>query len=390
MQENNELPLTGYRVVDLTRNLAGPYFTMMLGDMGAEVIKIEPPKGDEMRKLFNFEGREPNSEDVFGMFNRNKRSAVVDLKTERGKEILTALIRRSDVFASNSAPGAIDRLGFDYETVREINPRIVYTTLSGFGSGDRRRAMDGVVQAASGIMDLNGREDDAPMPTGLHIGDLSSSLFAAYSTMGALLRAARTGQGGRIDIAMTDSLLALQSGPAAQYFATGKYPRGSVSNSNYRVPSAVFPTKDGKYIFLIGNNEIWPRLCKALSLEEYENHPHYIDNQTRVAHRDEVVATITNRLLQLARDEACRLLDENEVPNSPVLTLGEALDSDYAKRKEMVIELSGEMRGGRQPLKVMGVPYKMSGPQPGVRIGAPRLGQDTHYVVSELLGFSEA
>lgn len=384
--ENAALPLEGIRVVDLTRNLAGPYFTMMLGDMGADVIKVEPPTGDETRKLFRFEGRADDSEDLFGMFNRNKRSITLDLKSERGKQVLTELIRQGDVFASNSAPGVVERLGFSYETVREINPRIVYTTVSGFGPAERRRAYDGVVQAASGVMDLTGPTEGPPMPTGLHIGDLGASLFAAFSTTSALLRAQRTGLGGRVDVAMMDSLLALHSGAAAQYFTTGKYPRGSMSNSVYRVPSAVFPTGDGRFVFLIGNNEIWPRLCTALGLEDYVDHPHYVDNQARVANRDEVIGTITDRLMEMKLEDICRLLDENDVPNSAVATLDEALESDYVKRKEMVIEIGPDLRGGREPLRVMGVPYKLSGPQPGLRLGPPKLGEHTDSVISEVMG----
>jgi crotonobetainyl-CoA:carnitine CoA-transferase CaiB-like acyl-CoA transferase len=385
-----DLPLGGIRVVDLTRNLAGPFASMMLGDMGAEVFKIETPNGgDELRRLFQFPGRAADTEDYFGLYNRNKRSVTLDLKSPRGKEILWALVKKSDVFIQNLAPGATDRLGFGWEPVHALNPRMVYVNISGFGADDPRRAYDGVVQAASGVMDMTGQADGPPAVAGVAIGDLEAALFSAYATVSALMLAARTGRGTKVDVAMMDCLLAVQSGVAAEYLATGSGGSRLGAESPHRVPHNIYRTIEGRYVFLVSNNEIWPRLCEGLDLGSAATDPRFSTNQERVMHRDAANKLLADRIGQLPMAEVVKRLEAADVPHSPVATFPEALNTDYVEKHEMLVTIDGGLRDGREPIRVMGRPYKMSDGPPTVRLGPPRLGEANHYVIHELLGFPE-
>jgi crotonobetainyl-CoA:carnitine CoA-transferase CaiB-like acyl-CoA transferase len=385
------LPLEGIRVIDLTRNLAGPFCTMRLGDMGAEVIKIESPNGgDELRKLFRFPGRAEDTEDYFGLYNRNKRSLVLDLKSKEGKKVFWSLVEKSDVFIQNLSPGAVDRLGFSYEAMRSVNERMVYVNISGFGGEDGRKAYDGVVQAASGIMDMTGVADGPPSLCGIAVGDLQAALFSAFATVNGLMLAGRTGIGMEIEVPMMDCLLAVQTGVAAEYLATGEGGRRMGAESPHRVPHNIYPTSDGSYVFLVSNNEIWPRLCEGLELDEAADDPRFKTNQDRVAHRAAVNELLSRRISQLSCADICKRLEAAGVPHSPVATFPEVMDTDYVVKREMVATIEGEQRDGREPIRVMGRPYKMKGGPPLVRVGPPRLGEANDYVLHELLGFPES
>jgi len=387
-QNEVRYPLEGIRVVDLTRNLAGPFCTMMLGDMGAEVIKVETVGGgDELRKLFRFPGRAADTEDYFGLYNRNKRSLSIDLKTERGKEVLWELIRKSDAFVQNLAPGAVDRLGFSWDAVSKANERMVYVNISGFGLGDPRRAYDGVAQAGSGVMDMTGHPDGPPALAGVAIGDLEAALFSAYATVSALMLAQRTGRGAQIDVAMMDCLLAVQSGVAAEYLATNQGGVRLGAESPHRVPHNIYLTADDRWVFLVSNNDIWPRMCAALELPGAADDPRFATNQERVANRALVNKLLADRIRQLSTDDVLERLNAAGVPNSPVNTFAEMVESDYAAEREMVVTVGEEFRDGREPIRVMGRPYKISDGPPTIRLGPPKLGEANDYVVNEMLGF---
>jgi crotonobetainyl-CoA:carnitine CoA-transferase CaiB-like acyl-CoA transferase len=361
---------------------------MMLGDMGAEVIKVESPAGDELRQLYQFPGRAATSEDFFGMFNRNKRSLVLDLKSAPGKDVLTELLRKSDVFIQNLAPGAVGRLGFCYEAVRDINPAIVYVSISGFGSADPRRAYDGVVQAASGVMDQTGYPDGPPSLCGVQVGDLSAALFAAFSTVGALFAARATGQGTQIEVPMLDCLLALQSGVAAEYLATSTYSSRLGCETPHRVPYNIFPTSDARHIFIVTNNDIWPRFCRALGLDEATDDPRFVTNQLRVVNRELVNQTISARTSELTLDEMCQRLLAHDVPHSRVATLPEAIEDRGTDQHGMVVKIAGELRGDRESIRVMASPFRMEGNRLPVRLGPPALGEANSYVTDDLLGLT--
>jgi crotonobetainyl-CoA:carnitine CoA-transferase CaiB-like acyl-CoA transferase len=378
-------------VVDLTRNLAGPYCTMILGDMGAEVIKVESPSGgDELRHLYTFKGRDKETEDYFGMWNRNKRSLALDLKTPFGKRAMTELLKVSDVFVENLAPGAATRLGFGWEEMHALNPRLIYVSISGFGPDDPRRAYDGIVQAASGAMDQTGYPDGPPTYSGIAIGDLCAAFFATVTTLSTLYEVRRSGQGTRIDVAMMDCLIALLAGGAAEFLATGSYWGRLGAQTPHRVPHNIFKTADDRWVFIVSNNDIWPRLCNALDLNEYASDSRFNLNQDRVANRAKVNEILGDRIRQLALGDVCDRLTANQVPNSPVSTVAEVLSSEYVKRHQMVLDVAGELRDGRQPIKVMGTPYRMSRGQPKIRFGPPRLGEANQYVLHDLLGLAQS
>jgi crotonobetainyl-CoA:carnitine CoA-transferase CaiB-like acyl-CoA transferase len=382
------LPLAGIRVIDLTRNLSGPYSTMMLGDMGAEVIKVESPAGDELRQLYQFPGRAAASEDFFAMFNRNKRSVVLDLKSAQGQVALRELLRDSQVFIQNLAPGAVGRLGFGYDAVRDINPAIVYVNISGFGSADPRRAYDGVAQAASGVMDQTGYMDGPPTLCGVQVGDLSAALFAAFSTVSALFLARATGQGTQIDVAMLDCLLALQTGVAAEYLATGTYSSRLGCETPHRVPYNIFPTLDDRYIFIVTNNEIWPRFCQALDLGDAKDDPRFATNQLRVLNRQLANLMITTRTSELTLDDLCQRLTTHNVPHSRVATVPEAIAERGSDQHGMVVKITDELRGNREPVRVMASPYRIDGRRMPVRLGPPALGEATSHLLDNTFGLT--
>jgi crotonobetainyl-CoA:carnitine CoA-transferase CaiB-like acyl-CoA transferase len=360
---------------------------MMMADMGAEVIKVETPQGgDELRNLFKFPGRRADTEDYFGMYNRNKRSLAVDLKSPEGKDILWALVKKSDIFVQNLGPGAVDRLGFDWDSIRAVNEKMVYVNISGFGIGDSRRAYDGVAQAASGMMDMTGQADGPPALCGTAIGDVEAALFSAFAAVGALRMAERTGKGAQIDVAMVDCLLAIQSGVAAEYLAIKQGGSRLGAQSPHRVPHNIYQTSDGSYIFLVSNNEMWPRLCHGLDVSWAADDPRFRTNQDRVVHRAEVNELLGSKIGDLTREEVCGRLEAADVPHSAVQSFAEVIESERAARREMVITIEGELRGGREAIRVMGSPYKMSEAPPLVRLGPPVLGEANSYVIHELLG----
>ena len=381
-----DLPLQGVRVVDLTRNLAGPYCTMMLGDLGAEVIKVErPPTGDELRTLFPYPGRSLDAEDLFGMFNRNKLSVELDLKSEFGKRALAGLIAKSDIFVQNNAPGAVERLGFDYQTVSELNPAIVYVSISGFGAHDNRRAHDMIIQAASGVMDLTRAADGTPTACGLNVGDLAASLFAAFAAVSGLHQARTSGVGSNVEVAMFDSILALMSGATSSFLATGEYHTGSPARI-HRVPTDSFRTADGRYILIMGSGEAWPRLCTALTLHSAGSDPRFLTDSSRNEHREEVTKIVGDRVGALDLDAVVEALSKHDVPHQVVASLSEALTSEQVARRGMILDIGEELRGDREPVRVMGFPYMFNDGRPPVRLGPPKLGQDNDYVLGELLG----
>jgi crotonobetainyl-CoA:carnitine CoA-transferase CaiB-like acyl-CoA transferase len=261
--------------------------------------------------------------------------------------------------------------------------------ISGFGHGDDRRAYDGVVQAASGVMDLTGQPDGAPSACGVPIGDLGAALFAAFGTVNGIIGAMKSGHGARVDVAMMDCLLAIQSGVAAEYMTTGVYSSRIGAESPHRVPHNIYRTSDDRYVFLVSNNPIWARLCSALELGPLADDPRVQTNQDRVKHRDLVNRVLAGRIAELTVDDVCARLTAFDVPHSRVATLAEAIDSQYARDREMVLEIGDDLRDGREPIRVMGMPYKMTPVQPHVRYGPPVLGEANPFVIHDLLGLAD-
>jgi formyl-CoA transferase len=380
--------LSGIRVVDLTRVLTGPYCTMMLGDMGADVVKIEQPgKGDDTRAWGPpfIDGESA----YYLSINRNKRSITLNLKSEQGKEIIHKLIDQADVVVENFKPGAAERLGLDYESVRRRKPDIVYCSISGFGQegpSRDRAAYDLILQGMSGLMGVTGFEDGQPTRFGVPIADIAAGMFGAYATVSALFHRERTGEGQHIDTSMLGSGIALLSYQAAIYFATGQQPARTGNAHPIVAPYQTFQTKDGYVNVASGNDLIWARFCNAMGMEHLLEDPRFTDNAGRITKRLDLAEEIEKTLTRYTSEEIVERLDKASVPCGPISTLPEVFSSPqvehYGLRQTVPHPTLGEV-------DQTGFPYLMSETPCEIRMAPPVLGQHTEEVLREL-GYDDA
>lgn len=381
-------PLAGIKVIDLTRVLAGPFATQSLGDLGAEVLKIEPPEsGDETRHFPPFIDGESH---YFLGINRNKKSLVVDLQQEAGKEILRRLVARADILVENYRPGVMDRLGLSYTALAEINPRLIYCAISGFGlSGPLRDkpSFDIVTQALSGALSVNGERGRMPVKLGIPLGDMVGGVFGPQAILAALYERQRTGKGRLIDISLYDGLIGMLGYFAQLAFITGEDPPPMGSSHPNIVPYGSFPAADGSIIIAVLSERFWGNLCSALERPDLAADPRYATPALRRDARDDIdriIADIT-RTRTVAEWET--RLREADVPHSPVLGVTAALASPHALARDMVVEVAHATIG---PIKLVGRPVKFPGaPQPPVS-APPVFGQHTVTVLRDELGYTEA
>ena len=383
-----KLALQGVRVLDLSRALAGPYCTMMLGDMGAEIIKVEMPKvGDEARH-YGPPFQEVESS-YFLSVNRNKRSMTLNLKSDRGKEILRELVKRSDVLVENFRPGTMEDLGLGYESLREIQPGLVYCAITGFGSigpEAQRPGYDLIAQGMGGIMSVTGPPEGPPYRVGIAQADIVAGMFAAYGIMVALFHRERTGEGQRLETSLFQGQLAQLTFQAGRFFAMGVSPKPQGNQHPLIAPYESFRTKDGHINIAVGNNALWSTFCKVLGMETYEKDPRFETNPKRVENRPALIQVIEERTTKYSSQQLRDLLDEAGIPNGPVWTIGEALSAPQSLALGMVQELE-HPKAGR--IKVTGVPIQL-GKSPGsVRLPPPMLGQHTQEILTQLLGMPE-
>jgi len=320
------LPLDNIRILDLSRDLAGPFCSMILADLGAEVIKVEiPERGDEARSWGPpFIGGESA---YFLSVNRNKKSVTINLKMEEGREILYKMVEKSDVFLENFRWGVAERLGIHYEKISKINPRIIYCSISGFGHTGPYRdrpAYDIIIQGMSGIMDITGEDSRPPVKVGVSITDLGAGMYATIAILSAILARERSGKGQWIDISLLDSAVTLLVHNAANYFVTGVPPKRMGSAHPNIAPYQCFRAADGKYLVLaVANDEIWKRFCRAIGLERLIHDPEFATNGKRVQNREKLVSLLSEVFLTKERDEWIRIFAEAEVPCGPVNTIDE-------------------------------------------------------------------
>jgi formyl-CoA transferase len=383
-------PLEGLRVVDLTRVLSGPYCTMQLGDMGAEVIKVEQPgKGDDTRAFAPpYQGDQAA---YFLSINRNKRSITLDMKSEAGKAVLWRLIEKSDILVENFRPGAMDRLGFGYVAVSQRRPAMVFASISGFGqTGPQkdRPGYDVIVQGEAGIMDITGPEDGAPFKVGAAIGDLVSGLYAVQGILAALYAARATGQGQHVDVSMYEAVASLLTFNAGIYFATGEPPRRRGNAHPTIVPYETFEAADGWINLGVANDDLWQRFCKAAERPDLAADARYLKAADRVRNREELVPVVRALVKTRTRDDwMARLEKAGGVPAGAIRTVGEVCDGDLLQARGMIAEMEHASAG---MVKAVKNAVHMSGTPLDAYIAPPQLGEHTREVLTGLLGYSAA
>lgn len=382
-------PLEGIRVIDLTRILAGPYCAMMLGDMGAEIIKIENPDGGDDTRSWG----PPFLNGVSAYFlsiNRNKKSLTLNLKDERGKAILRDLIRKGDVMVENFRPGALEKLGFSWEEIRRVNPRMIFASLSGFGQTGPRRSEPGfdvVIQGEGGVMSITGDPDGPPTKVGASIADITAGMLAAQGVMLALYHREKTGGGQMVDVSMLDGQVALLAYHANGYFATGRVPPRRGNRHPSITPYETYSCGDGYFNLGVGNDSLWRRFCDAMGLASLKEDPRFAVNKDRVNNREELQRILDAFFAEKTVEETIEALREAGVPCGPINDIGQALSEPQVLAREMVVDVDAPVAG---PTKVTGVPIKLSETPGAVRTPPPALGQHTDEVLEAVLGMDEA
>ncbi len=382
-------PLAGIVVADLTRVLAGPFATMVLRDLGAQIVKIEPPQGDDARSFGPF--LPDGASSYFVSLNCGKRSIALDLKTEAGREVFADLLRSADVLIESFRPGVLARLGFDEERIRALNDRLIYVTSSGFGytgPDAGKPAYDMIIQARSGLLSITGTESGETVRAGTSVADLVSGLYGVIGVLAGLLRRERGGgaggRGARVDIAMLDSVVSILENALARYQATGIEPAPLGSRHPSITPFETFRTADGRIVIAAGNDRLFRRLCDVLGAPELASDPRFAGNAERTEHRDALKAALEAALARRGAAGWLRALEAAGVPASPVAGVADVAADPQVAARNMLVEAAGA--GG---FRVTGTPIKISGvDDPPRRPGAPALGEHRDGILRELLAYS--
>ncbi len=376
-------PLDNVFVLDLSRILSGPFCTMMLGDMGATVVKVEPPpRGDDTRlwgpPFVN------GISTYFLSINRNKKSIGLNLKSPEGVEVLWKLVERADVLVENFRPGVLEKLGFGYDAVSKRNPRIIYASISGYGQTGPykdRPGYDVVAQGESGVVDLTGEPDRQPVKVGASIADIVAGLYTYQGILLALLARHRSGKGQRIDIALLDSLISVLTYQAESYFATGKSPKRLGTRHPSIVPYETFETKDGFVNVGAANEKQWQNFCRALGFPDLAFDPRFNTMAGRLTNYTELREILGAEMKKITRAEAFELLAKYELPVGPINTVAEVLEDPHVHAREMVQELTHPEYG---PLRYVGIPVKMSDTPGEMQSPPPRFGEHNRAVLKNL------
>lgn len=388
MSEASEALLDGIRVVDLTRVLAGPYCTMMLGDLGADVVKVEEPrKGDDTRGWGP--PFAPGGESAYFLSaNRNKRSLTLNLKDPAGIEILRRLIERADVLVENFRTGTLEGWGLDYDRLQAIRPGLIVCSITGYGQTGpfrERPGYDFMVQAMAGFMSITGPEDGEPYRAGVAIADLAAGMFATSAILAALVGRARTGAGQRIDLSLLDSQVALLSYVASNYLVSGERPRRYGNGHPNIVPYQSFRASDGHFAFACGNDGQWKRFCQAVGRTAWIEDPRFATNGARVENRTSLVPLLSELFATRTAAQWMTLCDEVDIPSAPIHTVDQVFDHPQVRARGLRQEIE-HPTGGR--LSIVASPMKIPTAPSEVRRPPPLLGEHTQSVLSDELGFS--
>lgn len=380
-----KMALENLKVLDLTRVLAGPFATMILGDLGADIIKVEMPvKGDDARHF----GPYVNDESAYFIsLNRNKRSITLNLKAEKGKELFLDMVKNVDVLVENYRPGTMEKLGLGYDVLKEVNPKLIYAAVSGYGQTGpfkEKAAYDAVVQAMGGIMSITGH--DEPTRVGTSVGDIVAGLYGAIGILAAVNTRNETGKGQMVDVAMLDSQVAILENAIARYVVSGEIPKPGGNRHPSIVPFEDFDTKDGKIMVAAGNDSLWASYCKVIDREELIEDQRFKTNPSRNDNYDCLRPIIAEAMKERTTDEWLELLDQAGVPNGPINTVDKVLDHPQVKARDMIVEIDHPVSG---TLKVPGIPIKLSETPGKIKSTSPNLGEHRDEILKELLNYDE-
>ncbi len=387
-------PLQGIRVADLGHVLAAPFCTMILADLGAEIIKVEPPIGDDSRQFGPFIKENEGDKSQSGYFisiNRNKKSTCVNLKESQGKEILRKLIKQSDVVIENFRPTTMKKLGFSYDELKKINPGIIYCSICGFGHDAlpeyaEKPAYDMVAQAYSGLMSVTGPLGGPPCRVGTSVGDIIAGHQAAIGILSALWHRQKTGKGQYVDISMVDGLVYIMENAITRYTINGDIPSPLGSAHPTITPFQAFETKDSWIITPIGNDKLWKGFCKALDREDLIDDTRFKTNPLRTKNKDELINIISDIIKSKTTKEWIDIFSEYKLPYSPLNTMDKVVNDEQIKYRKMIVDINQPKVGN---IKISGSPFHMSETPSSVNNPAPLLGQHTDEVLSNLLEYSK-
>jgi CoA:oxalate CoA-transferase len=373
-------PLSGIRVIDLTRVLSGPFSTMLLADMGADVVKVETPAGDTVRGQGAMVA---GLSWYFASFNRNKRSLVLDLRTEEGKAVLARLLQSADVLAENFRPGVLADMGFTDQRLTALNPRLIVASINGYGSTGPyadRPSFDFIAQAMSGFMATTGEPDGDPTRAGAPITDLVAGLYCAFGVVAALRARELTGRGQRVEAAMVNGTVSMLAYLASEYFATGRAPQRTGNDHPIAAPYGLFRARDGAIAVAPATPEILRRFMKELGLADVLDRPEMVTAELRRAARPELNALVNGQLSTNTQEHWVARLNAAGVPCGKVLSVAEVFEDPQVQAQEMVIEVD---HGARGIVRMVGFPVKLSETPACLRHAAPELGAHTDAVLAE-------
>ena len=378
------LPLAGLRVLDVSQVMAGPFCCMLLGDMGADVIKVEPPvMGDSSRRSMGFRLKGEDSPGFLAL-NRNKRSLTLNLKDDADRAVFYDLVKTADIIVENGRPGVAARLGMDYETIRAVNPSIIYASISGFGQTGpwaQRPGYDLIAQAMSGIMSATGLPGQEPVKNGTPVADLGAGLFAVYGILSAVISRNTTGKGQFVDASLLEAAMGLSIWETAELWATGKSPQPLGSANRMSAPYQAVAASDGYFVFAAANQKLWLALVEVMDRQDLLDDPRFSDNSARVSNHAALIDDLRPTFLQRSvEDWVSRFLDAG-VPAGPILDYNQSLTSDHAVERQMVQEIDHPVEG---KYNALGFAVKMSGTPQQVRYPPPLLGQHNAEIRAEL------
>ena len=381
-------PLENIKVLDLTRVLAGPFCTMILSDLGAEVIKVEiPEKGDDSRHFGPFK----NGKSLYFLsINRGKKSISLNLKTEKGKKIFLELIKEFDIVIENYRPGTMEKLGIGYETIKQINPKIIYAAASGFGHtgpDSKKPAYDILAQAMGGLMSITGWQDSQPTRVGMSIGDITASLFTAIGILSALFQRQQTENGQKIDVSMLDSQVAILENALVRYQVTGKSPQPLGNHHPTIAPFQAFRAKDDFFIIAAGNEILWKKMCFAMDRNDLIDDERFCTNPKRTENREEMVVILSDVLRQKNASEWVEILEKAGVPCGPINNIENVLKNKQIQARNMIVDVEDKDAG---TIKIAGNPIKMSSvPEEKKRKSTPEIGEHNIEIYKNLLNLTE-